>query len=952
MATKPILPDIGNDPVTGANITKEPLNEALDLLNDFADSIQSEKTAADADLQSQINSHLNSTTAHNDSSINNTSAVSGTKVSDALNTTKSRMDSHVNGLAEFHGSDDIINESSVVGGSLSEAMETVQQQVNALVVSGTDNITIGVYSLTAGGSANVYTGTFSGLTYFGGLKISATFNTPNTGASTININTLGAKSIKCVLPTGDKSDLKGGELYGKVLLEYDGTDFVVVEKNFLNGGTPSTPATVTQAITSLPSSVIKSRADWKVDGNTLYNAIVNGDFANGTTGWGAVYSTNSVSNKILSNTGNGTNSAPILDRTTLTPVVVGSNYFYKIRLRVTNANCTQIILFLDGSVSGSDKPVATVSSPVQNNWYDLYIINTPPNDATGNLRIVARHYYADAATANGKVMEVDGNIGVFAIPLTGTPYESYTADQMNALVTMYFEGLKGVENPRVKSVGKNLFDGYKEDGNINSSNGLPIVQADRKRTGFIKVKGGVNYKTNISMNVNFYNLNYSFINQVVGSNQFSPSVDGYVRFSGVASTMDSFNQLELGTVATAYVPYTETETYLPVTLNRLPSTVDSVDDDGVNVKRIGAGDDGDGYVLQAADVNQLVTTPTNFDYVRVTRASLIGIYAQSGGASPSPAKIIIPNFTPNPNSSLVDNAQYVWTYVDTFAIDNANILLIVPKGTYANLAAAQAALAGTKIMYQLATPTTTQLPISNIIVEPSGTVYIDNMYSDVDFYTTNITVSGKTFNSIEKVLKIDKNTGFETDITSTCTLTGGKDGFTSTALVSGDLVWFALEATGTMIPSFTYSYAMDIKAATEGNTTAVQQIDKELASLQDFIYNNTPQVTVTTGFLANWSGTIKYRKNRESMVTVYIDLLRSADILATAETLYTLPEGYRPTDTINATVNLLSSTDVSIADSFANISINSSGQIIILPVTSTTLTDARSIMLMFNYYIA
>lgn len=721
--------------------------------------------------------------------------------------TNARIDAHVNGTAEKHGSDDILNESSVVGGSLSDAMETVQQQVNALVVSGTDNTTIGVYSLTAGGSANVYTGTFSGLTYFGGLKISATFNTPNTGASTINVNTLGAKSIKCVLPTGTKSDLKGGELYGKVLLEYDGTDFVVVEKNFLNGGTPSTPTTVTQAITSLPTSVIKSRADWKVEGNTLYQAVVDGDVSSSLTA-------NGDSSLIDINTDGTIEFNAAYDATNQTfDIVSGNKYFLAAQASAGTFLNAVYLYYSDGT---NQSAVGSGQSA------------TPYGIITANKTLKA-NFKLSEGTFSGTLTKAS----MMVIPIT-TAYSAYTADQMNALVTMYFEGLKGVENVRVKSVGKNLFDKNKRIlSKTLFANGTTLGDSTLTDTSnYIKVKSNTNYTVSNqsadgSRTIGIYDKNFNVITTYTqtGNKTFLTPLNGfYVRFSMSKAQVETA-MLNEGSTALPYEPYTETETYLPVTLNRLPNqTVDSVDDDGVKVQRIDKDTDVSGTQYASIDL----ATYTNVDVVKTTAflTAVAGTTAKDGSTI-----VLDKNGAPLQEVAQADIDQ-VGSVGKYYYHTDKSIWFIVANGAYADITAARTGLGTSQAYFQLATPITTQLPISNIIAEPSGTVYIDNMYSDVDFYTTNITVAGKTFSSIEKVLKIDKDTGFETDITSTCTLTGGKDGFTSTALVSGDLVWFALEATGTMIPSFTYSYAMDIKAATEGNTTAIKQTDSEVESLR------------------------------------------------------------------------------------------------------------------------
>jgi len=217
MATKPVLPIIGNDPVTGANITKEPLNTALNLINDYTE-----------DVSQDSNTHIASLSAHLDSSITNTSLVSGSKVSDALNTTKQRIDGHVDGTTEKHDASEINNDSIVTGANVATALNTIKSQVDTLVVTGTTNTTIGVYSLNVTG-VNTYVGTVSGLTLFGGQKLNVTFVSANTGNSTLNINSLGAKPIK-ITGVGGKRDPMAGELIAGATyqVQYDGTDYVII----------------------------------------------------------------------------------------------------------------------------------------------------------------------------------------------------------------------------------------------------------------------------------------------------------------------------------------------------------------------------------------------------------------------------------------------------------------------------------------------------------------------------------------------------------------------------------------------------------------------------------------------------------------------------------------------------------------------------------------------------
>lgn len=209
-----ITPNVPN--TIGGEIRANPLNQNFNTL-----------AANDVDLQAQVDANdidiANRYTKAEVDSLNN--AISAT-----VTANKAEYDAHVDGTADKHNSDAIVNTSTVVGSSVSGALNTVQQQVNALVVSGTTNTTIGTYSLQTTGTANAYLGTFAGLTYFGGLKLNATINVTNTGASTFNLNGLGVKNIKKVNDVGTLIDLVAGDLtIGEIAqLEYDGVQFKLI----------------------------------------------------------------------------------------------------------------------------------------------------------------------------------------------------------------------------------------------------------------------------------------------------------------------------------------------------------------------------------------------------------------------------------------------------------------------------------------------------------------------------------------------------------------------------------------------------------------------------------------------------------------------------------------------------------------------------------------------------
>lgn len=143
---------------------------------------------------------------------------------DAIN---QQLQNHIDGLADKHNSSEIINDSGVSGALQADANNTLKSLIDALVL-GPSNATIGAYPISVTGT-NTYVGTFTDLTYFTGLMINLTDITENTAASTININGLGAKSIKIRLQDGSLRDVESGELHDEIQVIYDGTQFVVLD---------------------------------------------------------------------------------------------------------------------------------------------------------------------------------------------------------------------------------------------------------------------------------------------------------------------------------------------------------------------------------------------------------------------------------------------------------------------------------------------------------------------------------------------------------------------------------------------------------------------------------------------------------------------------------------------------------------------------------------------------
>lgn len=89
------------------------------------------------------------------------------------------------------------------------------------------------YAVTSGGSSNAYTLAYAvaPAAYYTGQRFAFKTSFAVTGAATVNVNTLGAKTIK-KLVSGTKTDLASGDIASGdyIDLVYDGTDMVWVNK--------------------------------------------------------------------------------------------------------------------------------------------------------------------------------------------------------------------------------------------------------------------------------------------------------------------------------------------------------------------------------------------------------------------------------------------------------------------------------------------------------------------------------------------------------------------------------------------------------------------------------------------------------------------------------------------------------------------------------------------------
>jgi hypothetical protein len=477
-----------------------------------------------------------------------------------------------------------------------------------------------------------------------------------------------------------------------------------------------TTHTQTESIKTVPVGTLESTVDnFEADGLTLVNSVVNGDFSNGTTSWTTNDGTLSVSSGNLLLSGSTTQFPRIIQN-----VNFKSGDIYFAYAKVKNSTTTS----LEGVISFRYASGAVATTPkvlTQNIFIEHFGKLTLANDVNS---IWLTNYQTGVLSST---LELDGNAGVFAINMTALGIASYTEAQMLDLVRSgYFDGIANVEKPSVTAVGKNLFDKNSNivfgsfldtSGNI-INNSLYFYQSS-----YTPIKSNETYKASVSFSVNIYDSSFNWIAWYSGASAITmPSNASYVRFSDGIDRLEIY-QFELGSTATTYEPYKSSTLTIDTELRSLPNGVrDRVYEQNGEVwldKRV------EERVLQASDVTVVLNAD---DITRVT------VQLPSDSELPNFERVLVDGYGYVSPADIIAN-------IGKWTIDNSTLKRLrfyFPLNT--TLAAAQAALAGTVIQYQLATPQlinlTQQGKISGeLIAFENGTIYntSDTFHADISF---------------------------------------------------------------------------------------------------------------------------------------------------------------------------------------------------------------------------
>ncbi|MBK5243049.1 polysaccharide deacetylase family protein [Clostridium sp.] len=188
-----------------------------------------------------------------------------------------------------------------------------------------------------------------------------------------------------------------------------------------------------------------------ISGETLKNKVSNSVYADGI-GWVGAASTLTVNDNACTTTGNGTSAYVNINQNTKIVWSATKRLFIKAKVRVTNANCSALMIWDNGTTGGGNQSALFQTTPVQNQWYEISSI-VANKGQTGELQLYLKHDYADSATALGKVMEAEDIVIVDLGSDTSNELYNKTAAEMNVKVPVYFKDTIDVVVGSVKYTG-------------------------------------------------------------------------------------------------------------------------------------------------------------------------------------------------------------------------------------------------------------------------------------------------------------------------------------------------------------------------------------------------------------------------------------------------------------------------------------------------------------------
>ncbi|MEG6613771.1 hypothetical protein V6C42_13025 [Pseudoclostridium thermosuccinogenes] len=469
---------------------------------------------------------------------------------------------------------------------------------------------------------------------------------------------------------------------------------------------------------------------------------------------------------------------------------------------------------------GNQKVILTSQSSIFAQAFMLIVYNTEP--------------------AGNKIKLKD--IRLFELPAGSeieADFNTMSADQL-AQKYPYIKGgsVVSTESVRAKAEGKNYLKDYDKNVSVNAYSlpgnlfDVPYVVPQNTDMTFKAYNCNIPNNTSIAIKSEDKSATLAAVSVGTGDKVITFNTGNnkiiWLRFyCGVNSPITyQYAQLENGTTATEWEEYKNGgEAYIDKVGGSLPNGVFDEKSviSGEGTQRTGK------YVLQASDITNVGDGTIN-QYVMIKKpADFIGY-----------GNVDI-NYGAFQLGNINNSSDWNWdsaTSTNTVGAGyNENYFYYTPPlGTYTDLAAAQAALAGKSLIYQLATPIPHEGIAQPLTAFPGGHIIIEPVVRVTKPYNSGITVD-RPIQAIESITKIEDGVRTPIDI-SKATVASDKLSLTITGASNNEIyeIIYQYPPELTTLPTIRYSYSMNTAAAIAENTKGVAANSK---AINDFIaYQN------------------------------------------------------------------------------------------------------------------
>ena len=734
-----------NKPSKSTQNWHTPLNENFDNIDNKFDNI-------DTNHQN----HLNSTSAHQAQNVPYTGNVVGaTQTKQAIDSLKTQIDQATIGAgtspAEVTSARD--GATGETNATLKDRLDKVEVSIGR-VTNLSANITL---TNTQRGIINITTSTTDKTitlpTAVSNAVVRFTIKKVDSAVGMVTIACSGGQLIDGVatkiLRTKDES----------ITVVSNGSGWSVVGETKNETEQMSAPITTFDSVISLPSTAIKGQVSVSLFGNTRTNLLGDaGDFET-LTGWTELISTAggtstlSTTQKLFSGNSirfNNTGGS-LLRHRDISGLDATKYYEVTVYVFIESYTSGGFRLMLSDSGGFTNLVSANPNYTVLNQWQRIKLKFTGKNA----IRISVEN----GVTTTG-IAYFDGGMLREVTLAEFNDANNLTPGYINATKSTFPEG------GRIKSVGKNLFDGKWESGTLSTVSGIESVNASLIRfVNFIRINPSTQYEISnnavgfaggLTRYYMFYDSNKNFISYLDTFSQFTtPSNAYYVRVTvsaGISEDNKTKTQIALGSTSTAYEVFKNGgEAYIPaLDLKSVPNAKDEIREVSGRVEHVKRVSDD---VIINGNSIEIIGSGDNVQRVRtiVYDPYVGGLNSQIDGRTRVPgwnetANLLAPATT-------ADIGKY-------YSGSDKRIDFYFALGTFANLNAAKAWFNANPqlLTYQLLEFVTTPLTnLGQLTAHPNGTIFIEPIVKQSNTHGEGIYLN-QPIRWLESVSRIDGST--------------------------------------------------------------------------------------------------------------------------------------------------------------------------------------------------